>query len=314
MTTSVYFVVLPGVLLLDLAGAAEAMRLANHFGADYALHFVGTNDEPSSSVGVSLSRVDALPEALPTGTLVVLVGITRKTMDERGEASRAVIAWLNRIWRNDLRLMTICSGALLAGAAGLLDGKHCTTHHSLVDRLRGLAPKAIVAENRVFVIDGQIATSAGVTTGLDLALEIIARDVNPKAALDVAREMVVWLRRDSASPQLSPFLSHRNHLHPAVHRAQDAIASDPARDWSLDELAQVACVSSRHLTRLFKTHAGIGPVDYRQRIQLAQVEPLLARQDCSLERIAETAGFGSARDLRRVWQKHHGRALQRTVS
>jgi transcriptional regulator GlxA family with amidase domain len=123
--------------------------------------------------------------------------------------------------------------------------------------------------------------------------------------------LVVWLRRDSAAPQLSPFLSFRNHLHPAVHRVQDAISADPTKDWPVDDLARIACVSPRHLARLFKEHTGIGPVDFRQQMQLAQAEPLLNRRDWSLERIAEASGFGSARDLRRVWLRHRGTSLHR---
>ncbi|WP_374349482.1 helix-turn-helix domain-containing protein [Chitinimonas sp.] len=148
---------------------------------------------------------------------------------------------------------------------------------------------------------------------MDLILELIARQLGPKAALDVAREMVIWLRRDGNAPQLSPFLAHRNHLHPAVHRVQDAIAADPARDWPVEALARIACVTPRHLARLFKLHTGIGPVDYRQKLQLAQIEPLLAHRHWPMERIAEAGGFGSARDLRRVWLKQRGSPLRRAA-
>lgn len=115
-----------------------------------------------------------------------------------------------------------------------------------------------MAENRVFVIDGNIASSAGVTTGIDLILELISHSAGPRLALDVAREMVVWMRRDAASPQLSPYLSHRNHLRPAIHRVQDAIAADPAQAWPMQELA-----------RLFKSHVGVSPLDYRQQMLLS---------------------------------------------
>jgi transcriptional regulator GlxA family with amidase domain len=93
---------------------------------------------------------------------------------------------------------------------------------------------------------------------------------------------------------------------------QDAISANPAKDWSLDELARIACVSSRHLARLFKSHTGLGPVEFRQKMQLAQIEPLMSRHDLSLERIAEAGGFGSARDMRRVWLRQHGEVLRRT--
>ncbi len=311
----VYFVVLPGMLLLDLAGAAEAFRIAGNHGGNFVLHFVGPHHEVGSSVGLGINGLKPLPQQLPPNALLVLSGLTDAAEAQHAKELREAVNWLRTVWNHDghssLRLMTICSGATLAAAAGLLDGKRCTTHHTLIERLRAAAPRALVEENRVFVIDGSIASSAGITTGIDLALELIAREAGPTTALDVARTMVVWLRRDSTAPQLSPFLQYRNHLHPAVHRVQDAIAADPARDWSQDELADVACVSARHLARLFKTHTGLGPVDFRQKMQLAQIEPLLRRRDVSLERVAEAGGFGSVRDMRRVWLKQRGESLHR---
>ncbi len=311
----VYFVVLPGMLLLDLAGAAEAFRIAGNHGGNFVLHFVGPHHEVGSSVGLGINGLQPLPQQLPPNALLVLSGLTDAAEAQHAKELREAVNWLRTVWNHDghssLRLMTICSGATLAAAAGLLDGKRCTTHHTLIERLRAAAPRALVEENRVFVIDGSIASSAGITTGIDLALELIAREAGPTTALDVARTMVVWLRRDSTAPQLSPFLQYRNHLHPAVHRVQDAIAADPAKDWSQDELADVACVSARHLARLFKTHTGLGPVDFRQKMQLAQIEPLLRRRDVSLERVAEAGGFGSVRDMRRVWLKQRGESLHR---
>ena len=307
----VYFVVLPGMMLLDLAGTAEAFRIANNHGGNYVAHYVGPATEMESSVGLGLSRVEPLPEQLPEGALVVLSGLCDAAEAKQGPEVRAAAAWLRASWRADLQLMTICSGAMLAATAGLLRGRRCTTHHSLIGQLRARAPDAQIEENRVFVIDGPVATSAGITTGIDLTLELIARQAGPKVAQEVAGTMVVWLRRDSATPQLSPFLRYRNHFHPAVHRVQDAILADPAKDWSADDLAEVACVSTRHLARLFKEHTGLGLVDFRQKMQLAQIEPLMRNRDLSLERIAEAGGFGSVRDMRRVWQRQRGEALHR---
>lgn len=309
--SDVYFVVLPGMLLLDLAGAAEAFRIAGNHGAKYALHFVGPAAEAGTSVGLGISHIASLPAQLPAGALLVLSGLSDDAEARHVTEVRDTVRWLQSVWHNGLSLMTICSGAMLAAAAGLLDGRRCTTHHTLIDQLRARAPNALVEENRVFVIDGPIATSAGITTGIDLALELIAQRAGPTTALEVARTMVVWLRRDSGAPQLSPFLQYRNHLHPAVHRVQDAIAANPSRDWSLHELAAIACVSARHLARLFKTHTGLGPVDFRQKMQLAQIEPLLRRRDLSLDRVAEAGGFGSVRDMRRVWLKQRGESLCR---
>ena len=136
------------------------------------------------------------------------------------------------------RLVTICSGTLLAARAGLLDDRHCTTHHDLLAMLRALAPRAQVMDNRVFVIDGPVASSAGVTAGIDLALHLIADECGEALAAGVAEDMVVYLRRSQRDPELSPFLANRRHLHSAVHRVQDAMCAEPERDWDMPEMAR----------------------------------------------------------------------------
>ena len=306
----VYFLLLPGFVLMEFAGPAETLRLANRFRPSFDLHFIGPESAPCNSLGMPTPGLAALPAELPDGAWLVIPGLSDADRNLQTPAAIAAMRWLREVLHPGLRLVTICSAALLAGRAGLFDGRTCTTHHSLVAGLRATAPAAIVAENRVFVIDGNVASSAGVTTGVDLMLELVSQSAGPRLALDVAREMVVWMRRDAASPQLSPYLSHRNHLHPAIHRVQDAIAADPAQAWPMLELARIACLSERHLTRLFKNHVGISPLDYRQQMQLSQVEPLLAQANRSMEQIADIAGFGSARDMRRVWLKHKGTALR----
>lgn len=306
----VYITLLPSTLLLDYAGCAEALRIANKYGADFDLRHIGPYPAPVTSMGLTLGGVAALPERVEPGAWIVIPGQASIARPEREAAENALVAWLRAIWRDDLRLVTICSGALLAARGGLLDHRHCTTHHTLVEDLRRVAPAAKVEDDRVFVIDDRFASSAGITTGIDLTLELIAREAGARIALDAAREMVVWLRRDDSTPQLSPWLAHRSHVHPALHRVQDAIAAAPSRPWRREELAEIACVSSRHLSRLFRDYAGVSLLDYQHSLQLALAEPMLREGRQSLERIAESAGFNSVRDLRRVWAKQRGTGLR----
>ena len=119
---------------------------------------------------------------------------------------------------------------------------------------------------------------------------------------------MVYLRRTGSDPQLSPWLAYRNHLHPAVHRVQDALSRTPEREWALVELAALAHTSVRNLTRLFRQHAGTSIVDYQQRIRIAHARQLLENPRNSLERVAELVGLSSARSLRRVWAKVEGRS------
>lgn len=311
MTLQVWCVLTPNVLLLDYAGPAEALRIARQMGADLQIHHCAPVARLPTSVGVDLAGLAPLPEVLPPSSLVLIAGNTHEAVDHALPEARMVVDWLARAPRADTLLASVCSGALLLAHAGCLAGRRCTTHYSLTEELRRLAPDARVEEDRLFVDDGPVLTSAGITTGIDLALYLIERHCGPALAAAVAHRMVVFMRRSGQDPQLSPWLAWRNHLHPAVHRAQDAIARDPARRWTIAELAGRAHVSARHLTRLFATHAGVSISEYQQRLRLACARGLLADRRLTLEQVAEKSGFGSARDLRRVWRQREGLPLTR---
>jgi transcriptional regulator GlxA family with amidase domain len=158
-------------------------------------------------------------------------------------------------------------------------------------------------DNRIFVEDGTIFTSAGVTAGLDLTLHVIGEQHGPRIAADIARDLVVYLRRAGTDPALSPWVMHRNHLHPAVHRVQDAVARNPAASWGAAELSAIACTSARNLSRLFAEHAGCSPLDYVQLIRFALARQMVMRSPLDLEHVAARAGFRSAQHLRRVWSR-----------
>ncbi len=297
----VFFILTPHYLALDHAGPAEAMRIAIDEGARLRLHTVGPAAECVSSLGL-ISRVSPLPEKLPDQALLVLVGTVDEDHDYSTAPAQQLVAWLAQNVRADTRIACICSGALLAAMAGLLNGRRCTTHHALTGKLAALAPGARVEQDRIFVEDGPIATSAGITAGIDLALWLIEQQAGAALAARVARRMVVYARRDGTAAQLSPFMAHRNHLNPALHKAQDLIAADPAQHWTLASLAERVHVSERHLCRLFRTHTASSVVAYRQALQIEVARDRIAR-GATVETAAAAAGFGSARTLRRVWKQ-----------
>lgn len=313
MGIPVLFVLLPNVLMLDLAGPAEVLRLATQIadaGAPtFDLQYVSPVPRLHSSIGLPLSDLAPLPAALVPGSLVVLVGSTASVNETRRQAfeqaSGELCNWLRQVYAPaDARLVCICAGALSAARAGLLDGLQCTTHHSLCATLQALAPRARVLENRLYVTDGRVCSSAGITAGIDLMLHLLAELSGPRLACAVARDMVVYLRRSGSDPQLSPWLDGRNHLHPALHRVQDAVAAAPADDWSVERMADIACTSPRHLGRLFHEHAGCSPLDHLHRLRVSLARELLAQSALDMEAVAQRAGFGSARHLRRVWGKY----------
>ena len=314
----VLFVIVPQSLLLDIGGPAEAFRLANlHREARglpprFHLRFAGPAPTLPTSVGLTLGELIPLPDDLSTATWVVVVGQPTAHVTQVTPDLTATAQWLNDRMRGELlgqstphRLVTICSGTLLAARAGVLGRRRCTTHHELLDTLRALAPHARVIDNRVFVVDGPLASSAGITAGIDVALHLIGEECGEALAASVAEDMVVYLRRSDRDPEQSPFLIHRGHLHATVHRVQDAIIDEPERDWSMAALAQAGHTTERHLLRLFIEHARVSPLQYLQAIRLERARQAL-EHGASVTRAAEVAGFRSGLQMRRAWSRQWG--------
>jgi len=312
----VYVALPPNTLLLDVAGPLEVLRRANAIqqALRFELHYIGPARTVRSSIGLELGAIQALPRALPEGAMLIVAGnvddvmaadgSTRGDACERGDEllmESALVDWLRGAVRPQHTLVTICSGAMFAARAGLLDGYACTTHHLDCAKLATLAPRAQVLDNRLYVEDRGRYSSAGVTAGIDLMLHLLARLCDHACALAVARYLVVYLRRSGNDPQLSPWLEGRNHLHPAVHRAQDAIAGNPANAWTLGALARIASASPRHLSRLFNEHAGMSVTDFTNRLRVALARELISQTRLDMEHVAERAGFASTRQLRRAW-------------
>ncbi len=313
----VLFVILPETLLLDLAGPAEAFRIANQRlrgrgrAPVFQLRLVGPQAQCSTSIGAALAAVKPLPAVLNGPSWIVLLG--QPSGNESALRTPLPRAWTRtrrwlaqvvqpRLSEGDTRLVTVCAGALLAADAGLLAGRRCTTHHEMLADLQRIAPSAQVLANRVFVEDGPILSSAGITAGIDMALHLVAQTCGDAIAAAVAQTMVIYLRRGSEDPQLSPLLSGRNHLHAAVHRVQNAVGDDPARAWPLDAMAAVAHVTPRHLTRLFAAHVGRTPREYVEGIRVAQASSAIERGAAPKQALS-AAGFGGDRQWRRARQR-----------
>jgi transcriptional regulator GlxA family with amidase domain len=309
-----WVIVPPRTLLLDVAGPIEVLRRANieQHEVCFEVRYVGVSAIVSSSIGLRLADIEPLPARLDDDALIVLPGTADMIAfaDDAPDAEvdreeTVLVAWLRAHVRAEHTLVSICSGALLAARAGLLDGHNCTTHYTCCAELAALAPRATVLENRLYVEDGTRYSSAGVTAGTDLMLHMVGRLCSPAVALAVARHLVVYLRRSGADPQLSPWLEGRNHIHPAVHRAQDAVAAHPSRAWTLDVLARIASTSPRHLSRLFNEYAGMSLPDYINRLRVSLARELLGHTRLDMERVAERSGFASARQLRRAWRRSY---------
>lgn len=310
---SVYVVLPPQTLLLDVAGPLEVLRYANQQQNDISFdcHFIVSGETQSTTIGLTLAGLETLPNELPDNAMVLISGSSSVTPPGAGLESditrerRALADWLRSTVRDDTVIISICSGALIAAQAGLFDRHQCTTHTDCISELRRIAPLAQVLENRLFVEDGKRFSSAGISTGIDLLLHIVSGLTTPMVAAHIAQTMVVYLRRSGQDPQISPWLSGRNHIHPSIHKAQDAIMAAPAEEWSLPQLAGRSGLSQRHLSRLFREHTGMSVVDYVNLMRVNLARDLISNSRLDMESVAERSGFASTRHLRRVWSEHN---------
>jgi transcriptional regulator GlxA family with amidase domain len=288
--THVVFLLAPDVHLLDLAGPAQVFAEAADFGYPYTLSYVADRDEVRSAQGLALRAATEWP-ALTAADIVIVPGW-------KGESPLNVQKLAEHHARGGM-VASICSGADALGRAGLLDGRRCTTHHQLQDDLARRYPRARLVRDVLYTVDGRIVTSAGVASGIDLALHLVAAEHGPAAAARVAREMVVYARRNGDEPQASVMLRHRAHLSDVVHRVQDLIDSRFTDRLPLADLASATQVSERTLTRLFTASTGVTPLRYQQLLRVERAEHLIGHGS-TVEAAARAVGFEDARMLRRL--------------
>jgi transcriptional regulator GlxA family with amidase domain len=249
----------------------------------------------ASHQGVVLADLEPLPED-PGQAIVIVPGMPYAATQRIGSG---VTRWLARAARGGAHIASVCTGAFAVGEAGLLDGRRCTTHWSRTGELASRFPRAKVLEDRLFVTDGGITTSAGIASGIDMALALIEQADGPLVAAEVAREMVVYLRRDGSQEQHSVYLDFRTHLHPGVHRAQDWIVRNPQSPVTLAELAERVGMSARTLTRAFRVATGVSVHEFTTRVRLELARSLL--NDPALNRAAVARKCGlSPRQMRRL--------------
>ncbi|HKA86328.1 MAG TPA: helix-turn-helix domain-containing protein [Haliangiales bacterium] len=295
----------PDVHLQDMAGPVQVLYEAAHLGGAYELSYHAARPTVRSAQGLILAELEPLPQARP-GDLVLVPGMWSQSLDR---IERASCAWLRHADDAGARVASICSGAFALARAGLLDGRRCTTHWRLTARLADEHPRARVLDNRLYVEDGDVVTSAGVASGIDMALALVERDHGPLVAARVAREMVVYLRRAGDQDQTSVYLDHRTHMHPGVHRVQDYIVAHPDAKPTLARLAHVAAMSPRNLARVFRRATRLTPKQFAAKVKLQVARDLLDDPGRTVEDIAASCGFEDARQLRRLWRRTFGSSI-----
>jgi transcriptional regulator GlxA family with amidase domain len=306
----VVFILAPGVHLLDLAGPVQAFDSANEWGGDYRLHFVGSSAQVPSAVGICLTGFGPVIPANELGQndLVIVPGVRWRGRTRREVLSESLREYVRMAADSGAAVGSVCSGAFGLGEVGLLDGRRCTTHWSCVKELQRRYPRAEVIDNVLFVQDRGVTTSAGIASGIDLALSFIEEDHGPQITARVARDLVVYFRRTGSHHQLNVYLDYRAHLHSGVHRVQDWLNEHPAEPAPLARLASLAAISESTLTRAFRANTGLTPLQYQQKVRLEMAANLMRDHRLTLEVIAERCGFADVRHFRRLWTSVFGQA------
>ena len=301
--TKVVFLLVPGLHLLDLAGPAQAFGTADDLGCGYQLCYVAEREEVPTAQGITVRAATDWP-ALAADDLIVVPGWRSPRIAGTGPLTATTLKRLASHHDEGGTVASVCAGADALGRAGLLNGRRCTTHHDIQDELAMRYPQAAVLRDVLYVVDGRVATSAGIASGIDLALHLIAIRDGLAIAARVAREMVVYARRNGDEQQASAMLRHRNHLSDLAHHAQDRIEAGFADPLPLPDLARACGVSERTLTRRFVAATGMTPLRYQQVLRLERAQHLIGH-GATVDAAARAVGFQDARMLRRLRGRTH---------
>jgi transcriptional regulator GlxA family with amidase domain len=302
----VVFLLFPGCEVLDVAGPLQAFTEASSLGGGYSVVYRGATPSVRTAQGLEFGGLEPLGEPLQSDRVIV-PGYPISTV----RPPITILAWLRRARNVGAQICSVCTGAFALGEAGLLDGRRCTTHWKRVAELQQQFPRARVVGDRLFVEDGQIVSSAGIAAGIDMALALIDDDHGPVLASAVAREMVVYMRRNGAHRQESVYLDFQTHLNPGVHQLQQFLIAHPVGRETLGELSLVAGMSERNLTRVFKRATGISIQEYRERLRVERARSLLRDPTLTVDAVAAACGYTGARQLRRVWGQRFGGSPRR---
>ncbi|MDE9367444.1 DJ-1/PfpI family protein [Luteipulveratus sp. YIM 133132] len=300
-----------GVHLLDVSGPSQIFSSAAQLRGGWELVFVTSAGGVRSHQGLRLTGEPQWPTDSTPRDLVLVPG-WHVTADDpmRVPLPDSVISRLASHHAGGGVVGSVCAGALALGAAGLLDGRRCTTHHAVQRRLAAAYPRATVVQDVLFTEDDRVVTSAGIASGIDLALHLVAQHDGPQTAARVARDTVVYARRNGDDPQDSVLIETRHHLDDAVHRVQDVIDERFAERLSLLHLSSAAGVSERTLTRAFRAATGTTPLRYQQTIRLERANRLIGGGS-TVEAAARAVGFEDGRMLRRLRERASGSTADR---
>jgi transcriptional regulator GlxA family with amidase domain len=304
-TRRVVLVAFDRLQALDLVGPAEVFSMASRLttGA-YSIEVVAARkNEISTSSGLHLRPDRSLGACRGVIDTLIVVG-GEGVPDALADGS--IVPWLERAASRSRRVASVCNGAFFLAGAGLLDGRRATTHWAACETLQRRHPEVDVEPDAIFVKDGEVYSSAGVTAGMDLSLALVQEDLGRRTALEVARWLVLFLKRPGGQSQFSEQLSAQVAEREPLRDLQEWISGSLNTDLSVPALAQRACMSPRNFARAFRREVGVTPAAY---VEAARVEAARVALDGTqepIESIAHRCGFGTVETMRRAFRRRLG--------
>jgi transcriptional regulator GlxA family with amidase domain len=305
LTRKVVIVAFPGVQTLDVAGPAEVFSLAGRIaGAHYEIVIAATRSGVlQTSSGLSLAPNRTLRGVRGGIDTLLVAGGAGVVSAERDEP---LIRWLRAAAGRSRRVASVCTGAFLLARAGLLDGRRATTHWAACHELERRYPATAVQRDAIFVRDGQVWSSAGVSAGMDLALALVEEDLGRKVALEVARWLVLFVKRPGGQSQFSAQLAAQTAERDPVRELQTWIGEHLGQELTVEALARRACMSSRNFARVFQREVGMTPAVYVQAVRIERAQRELETTAATIDQIARRCGFGTPETMRRAFQRRLG--------
>ncbi|WP_263382310.1 GlxA family transcriptional regulator [Granulicella arctica] len=286
----------PPVQILDVTGPLEVFSSA----PGYEVQLGNPGPETSLLTNRRISLTEALPTTQITGPIDTLI-IAGGPGAEMGVYDEAFLAWITEAASRSRRVAAICTGAFLLAAAGLLDGKNAATHWKFCDRLAKEFPKVLVRPEPIFLKDGAIYTSAGITAGIDLSLALVEEDLGHQVALDVARSLVMFLVRPGGQAQFSHMLSHQAVTSRPLRELQVWMIENLREDLSVEKLAERLGMSARHFTRVCLHETKMNPGQFVDRMRVEAAQQIIDSSAMGLKEVADASGFQTADAMRRTF-------------
>jgi transcriptional regulator GlxA family with amidase domain len=300
-TRRIVFLSYPGLLGLDLIGPWEVFTsAATAVPGAYSVELVAREEELRTSSGLGLVPSGPLPR---TGQGIDTLVVPGGTGSREAAEDEELVAWIRRAAPHARRVTSVCTGALLLARAGVLDGRRATTHWGYCTQLARRHPAVDVVRDPIFVRDGDIYTSAGVTAGMDLALALVEEDLGREVALEVARWLVMFLKRPGGQSQFSASLAGQLAENEPIRELQEWIADNLDADLSVPSLAARAHMSERNFARVFTREVGMTPARYVESLRLERARVALSDSAQPVAEVARRCGFGTATTMRRVFER-----------